>query len=201
MRIRQTVWTCVCILVVALAASYTAQGANWSNTIAAVVFNDKLYTIEKSGALYATNLTTGKWVQVGKSEFANTRLLFAGGSNLLTIEADGSLYRINPADGSWSRIGNAGDWRNTYFVGENLDPTVERVDRLKPVVPDDMTLPEMALRFVLSNPDVATVIPGMRKSRTVEANFTAAEKGALPQDLIARLRPHRWDRTPSEWSQ
>jgi aryl-alcohol dehydrogenase-like predicted oxidoreductase len=68
-------------------------------------------------------------------------------------------------------------------------------------VPDDMTMPEMALRFVLSNPDVSTVIPGMRKTRNVKGNIAAAEKGALSHDLIARLRSHRWDRTPTEWSQ
>jgi aryl-alcohol dehydrogenase-like predicted oxidoreductase len=55
-------------------------------------------------------------------------------------------------------------------------------------------LPELALRFILSNPDVSTTIPGMRKTRNVEANIAAGEKGALPANVLAELRKHRWDR-------
>ena len=60
---------------------------------------------------------------------------------------------------------------------------------------------EMALRFILSNSDVTTVIPGMRSSKNVLANLAASAAGPLPPDLIARLREHRWDREPTEWSQ
>jgi aryl-alcohol dehydrogenase-like predicted oxidoreductase len=95
----------------------------------------------------------------------------------------------------------AGDWRNTYFVPENLIPSVERAERLKPLVPTDTTMPEVALRFILSNPDVATIIPGMRKPANVRNNLAASDAGPLPADLLAKLRTHRWDRTPTEWSQ
>ncbi len=64
-----------------------------------------------------------------------------------------------------------------------------------------MTLPEMALRFILNNSDVSTIIPGMRKRKHVESNLAAGEKGPLPAQLHAQLRPHRWDRTPTKWSQ
>ena len=60
---------------------------------------------------------------------------------------------------------------------------------------------DMALRFVLSNPDVATVIPGMRRPANVRANVAASAAGPLPAALLAELRRHRWDRTPTEWSQ
>ena len=56
----------------------------------------------------------------------------------------------------------AGDWRATYFVPENLIPSVEHADALKPLIPENMTMPEMALRFILCNDDVHTIIPGMR---------------------------------------
>lgn len=108
---------------------------------------------------------------------------------------EGSLTGTLTADSTWP----AGDWRNTYFAPENLKPTVERVERLRPVVPAGMTLPEMALRFVVSNPDVATVIPGMRRPEHVRANVAASEP--LPAELVARLREHRWDRRPTSWSQ
>jgi aryl-alcohol dehydrogenase-like predicted oxidoreductase len=60
---------------------------------------------------------------------------------------------------------------------------------------------EMALRFILSNPDVSSVIPGMRKTANVEANAAASAAGPLPPELIAQLRTHRWARTPTDWSQ
>ncbi|CAN5402144.1 aldo/keto reductase [soil metagenome] len=94
-----------------------------------------------------------------------------------------------------------GDWRNTYFVPENLIPSVERADALKPRVPPEMTMPEMALRFILSNSDVHTTIPGMRKPEHVRANLASSDAGPLPADLLAELREHRWDREPTEWSQ
>jgi aryl-alcohol dehydrogenase-like predicted oxidoreductase len=60
---------------------------------------------------------------------------------------------------------------------------------------------EMALRFILDNPIVATVIPGMRKTAHVEANLAVSDAPPLTQDLHARLKSHRWDRTPTKWSQ
>ena len=93
------------------------------------------------------------------------------------------------------------DWRNTYFVPENLIPSVERAESLKKIVPAGMTLAEMALRFILANKTVSTIIPGMRKLRHVESNLAASEKGPLPDELHTLLRAHRWDRQPTEWSQ
>ncbi len=95
----------------------------------------------------------------------------------------------------------AGDWRNTYFVPENLKASVERAEALRPLIPRGMSMAEMALRFILNNPTVSTIIPGMRKVKNVEANIGAANKGPLPADLHAELQRHRWDRTPTEWSQ
>jgi aryl-alcohol dehydrogenase-like predicted oxidoreductase len=95
----------------------------------------------------------------------------------------------------------AEDWRATYFVPENLEASVAHVEALQPIVPAGMTMPEMALRFILSNPDVTAVIPGMRKPRNVESNVAASGAGPLPAHLLAELRKHRWDRTPTAWSQ
>src|SRR5437764_14206721 len=94
-----------------------------------------------------------------------------------------------------------GDWRNTYFVPENLIPSVERADALKPLVPEGSTMAEMALRFILNNPTVSTIIPGMRKLKNVEANIAASDKGPLPEELHEKLRAHRWVRRPAAWSQ
>lgn len=94
-----------------------------------------------------------------------------------------------------------GDWRNTYFVPENLAQSVDRAEALRPLIPAGMTMPEMALRFILEDPTVSTIIPGMRKVKHVEANIAASDGERLPPDLMGQLRNHRWDRTPTEWSQ
>jgi aryl-alcohol dehydrogenase-like predicted oxidoreductase len=91
-----------------------------------------------------------------------------------------------------------GDWRGTYFTPAHLDATLTRVERLLPLVPEGMSLPELALRFILSSPDVSTVIPGMRKARHVDANLAASDRGPLPDALVAALRAHRWDRVPNQ---
>ena len=93
------------------------------------------------------------------------------------------------------------DWRSTYFVPENLNASVDHADALKPLVPKGMNLPEMALRFILSNPDVSTTIPGMRRLRNVVANMSAGDGKELPGDLLNKLKQHRWDRETTEWSQ
>jgi len=94
----------------------------------------------------------------------------------------------------------ADDWRATYFGPENLKPTVTRVEALKKLVPAGMTLPEMSLRFVLSNPDVSTTIIGMRNPNHVKENFGTSDAGPLDKGLLTELKKHRWDRTPQPWS-
>jgi len=93
------------------------------------------------------------------------------------------------------------DWRSTYFVPENLTSSVAHADALRPLVPEGMTMAEMALRFILMNQDVGTVIPGMRKQRNVLANTATSGKAPLPAELYEELRKHRWDRVPTSWSQ
>jgi aryl-alcohol dehydrogenase-like predicted oxidoreductase len=110
---------------------------------------------------------------------------------------EGTLTGTLTLDSQWL----AEDWRSTYFVPENLKTSVEHAEKLKPVVPAGMTMPEMALRFILNNKDVSTIIPGMRKRKHVEANLAASDKGPVPAALHAELRKHRWDRTPKKWSQ
>jgi aryl-alcohol dehydrogenase-like predicted oxidoreductase len=110
---------------------------------------------------------------------------------------EGSLTGTLTLDSKWPK----GDWRNTYFVAENLKASVARAEALKLLLREGMTLPEMALRFILNNKDVSTVIPGMRKLRNVESNSAASDKGPLPAQLQAELRKHRWDRKPTKWSQ
>jgi aryl-alcohol dehydrogenase-like predicted oxidoreductase len=93
------------------------------------------------------------------------------------------------------------DWRSTYFVPENLNASVERADRLKPLIPEGMDMAELALRFILQHKAVATTIPGMRKLSNAKANMAVSDAKALPATLLEQLKAHRWDRLPTSWSQ
>ena len=110
---------------------------------------------------------------------------------------EGSLTGTLTRESKWPEK----DWRSTYFVPENLNSSVEHADALKSLIPSGMTMPEMALRFILNNPTVSTIIPGMRKISNVEANLSASDKGPLTSNLYSQLKSHRWDRQPTAWSQ
>jgi aryl-alcohol dehydrogenase-like predicted oxidoreductase len=89
-----------------------------------------------------------------------------------------------------------GDFRNEYFSG---DHSVAHVDEHVGAILDDLgisreELPEVALRYVLSRPEVSTVIPGMRTVRNVERNAAAGDGQGLPEETAAALKAHRWDR-------
>ena len=103
---------------------------------------------------------------------------------------EGSLTGTLTKDTTWPE----GDFRNIYFPPDKLAAAVDRVEKLKGEVPAGMTLPQMALRFILSHPAVSTVIPGMRKVNHVESNMAVGDGQGLPADLLTRLRPYKWNR-------
>jgi aryl-alcohol dehydrogenase-like predicted oxidoreductase len=103
---------------------------------------------------------------------------------------EGSLTGTLTPDTTWPE----GDFRNIYFAPDRLRETVRRVDLVRQDLPADMSMPELALRFILSNQDVTTIIPGMRRLRHVDANLAASAAGPLDPGLRDRLRRHRWDR-------
>jgi aryl-alcohol dehydrogenase-like predicted oxidoreductase len=109
---------------------------------------------------------------------------------------EGTLTGKLTKDSTWPE----GDWRNIYFTPENLIPSLARAERLKELLPSGMSLPDMALRFILSNDDVSTIIHGMRKESHVDANMAASDGAKLPDELISALRHHRWERKPKSWS-
>jgi aryl-alcohol dehydrogenase-like predicted oxidoreductase len=101
---------------------------------------------------------------------------------------EGSLTGTLASDSRWPE----GDFRSIYFKPENLAPTLERVERLRLVVPEGMSMPELALRHILQNPDVSTVIPGMRKPAHVRQNLSVSDGRRLPDALMDELKRHRW---------
>ena len=92
------------------------------------------------------------------------------------------------------------DWRARYFGPENLHSTVVRANALIKILPENMSLPEMALRFILTNKIVSTTIVGMRTLNHLHEDLSLSDGIRLPEELITGLRAHRWDRKIAPWS-
>jgi aryl-alcohol dehydrogenase-like predicted oxidoreductase len=68
-------------------------------------------------------------------------------------------------------------------------PRREQFKKLYALVDDlGIPLPELALRFVWSNPDISTVLMGSRSVAEVAANIAAVEQGPLPPDVLERIK-------------
>jgi aryl-alcohol dehydrogenase-like predicted oxidoreductase len=108
---------------------------------------------------------------------------------------EGSLTGTLNAQSSWP----AGDFRNSYFAPPRLAETLSRLGPLHALTEQwQMPMPAAALAFILAEPRVTTVIPGMRKRANVESNLAVSDRGALDATQVAALRPFRWDRVPDE---
>jgi aryl-alcohol dehydrogenase-like predicted oxidoreductase len=88
-----------------------------------------------------------------------------------------------------------GDFRNEYFSGER---SLDKVDARVRAILDDLDisreeLPEVALRYVLSRPEVSTVIPGMRSVANVERNAAVGDGSGLDDETLQALKAHRYD--------
>ena len=51
----------------------------------------------------------------------------------------------------------------------------------------ELSLPELALRFVVSNPDISCVLMGARSQKEAEQNVSSVEKGPLSQEILKHL--------------
>ncbi len=126
---------------------------------------------------------------------------------------EGTLAGAIRADTTFPRS----DWRAGYFRGGRLAEAARRADALRALLdvearaaegrapeartPEARTLAELALRFCLSQPEVATVIPGMRRAEHARANAAVSDGRALSPDLLARLADHAWEKNwYDEWS-
>ena len=87
------------------------------------------------------------------------------------------------------------DFRNDYFRGERKREVYERVRAIVfELGTNEDEMAEIALRYILSHPAVATVIPGMRSVRNVERNMAVGDGKGLPEDQVRALKNHRWVR-------
>lgn len=86
-----------------------------------------------------------------------------------------------------------GDFRDWYFRDGRLEEVVPRVEALlQDTAAIAGTLAQRALRFVLAHPAVSTVIPGMRRRETVEANCAVSSFAPLTREELEIFRRHAW---------
>lgn len=89
----------------------------------------------------------------------------------------------------------AGDFRVRYFRDDRKQQVVERVSNFQKLLGKEAaTVPELALRYVLSHRAVSTVIPGMRTVKNVQANCKYSNGKHLSRKMMLELKNHRWDR-------
>ncbi|WP_426592422.1 aldo/keto reductase [Cellulomonas sp. McL0617] len=88
-----------------------------------------------------------------------------------------------------------GDFRNGYFGGDRSAQVEQHVSALTAelgIATDE--LPDVALRYVLDDPAVSTVIAGMRSIRNVERNAATSDGRRLTEERRAVIQAHRWER-------
>ena len=88
---------------------------------------------------------------------------------------------------TYNRDGQAFNVGET-FAGLPFETGVELADALKPLVPEGMTMAQMALRWCLDFEAVTAVIPGAKDPKMAEANAAASDLPPLPAGLHAKLR-------------
>lgn len=88
-----------------------------------------------------------------------------------------------------------GDFRKNFFGGTRLSELVKRTDTLKTLLNSEAaTLPELALRYILSFDEISTTIPGMRRINHVKQNVTVSDGRKLSPTLLQELKKHAWER-------
>lgn len=73
--------------------------------------------------------------------------------------------------------------------------TYRRIEQLKQAcAPYYGNLAEAAIRFVLSDKRVSTLIPGMKNLDEVNRNVALSDGAEFPEELKQELRKHLWVR-------
>jgi aryl-alcohol dehydrogenase-like predicted oxidoreductase len=92
-----------------------------------------------------------------------------------------------------------GDWRAKFFSKEMLMQSMDRVDKIRAILPSGSNLSDIALKYILKHDAISTVIPGMRKTNNVEKNIAVSDGTNMDEELYKKLKTMRWDRSTSEF--
>ena len=87
------------------------------------------------------------------------------------------------------------DMRSKYFSEERLKLFIPRINKLEKLVGKEAkTLPELALRWILSFDEISAVIPGTRKVKYVDENVSVSDGRKLTGEFMEKLKQHAWER-------
>ena len=108
-------------------------------------------------------------------------------SGLLTGKLTRETRFARTTTGRFNRHGEQFDVGET-FAGVDFERGLEAVEELRPLVPEGMTMAQLALRWILGFDAVSTAIPGAKTPEQARANATAAELPPLPPATPRRDR-------------
>jgi len=108
-------------------------------------------------------------------------------SGMLTGKFTGQSAFAPDDHRTFNRGGEAFD-RGETFSGVDYATGLEAVDRLRPLVPQSMTMGQMALRWILTYPAVSCAIPGAKRPAQVEENAAAADLPPLAPAVLAKIQ-------------
>ena len=102
---------------------------------------------------------------------------------------------VTPGVGGNGRGCSGGDFRDSFFGGDRKAQVKQHVDALVADLGIEQDqIAEVALRYVLSQDAVSTVIAGMRTVRNVERNAAVGDGRGLSAGQRAIVARHRWER-------
>lgn len=82
----------------------------------------------------------------------------------------------------------AGFDRGETFSGLDYDIGLQAVEQLRLLLPADMTMSQLALRWILMSPAVTCAIPGAKRPSQVEENVKAADLPELSDSTMNEIR-------------
>lgn len=88
---------------------------------------------------------------------------------------------------TFNRQGQAFD-RGETFSGVDYNTGLHAVEELRPLVPADMTMSQMALRWILMFNAVTCTVPGAKRPSQAEDNIRAADLPPLSADTMAKIK-------------
>ena len=108
-------------------------------------------------------------------------------SGLLSGKYDENTQFAADDHRNYNREGQAFDKGET-FAGIPYDVGLAAARELAAIVPPGETLAQFALRWVIDQPGVTTVIPGARNTGQAQGNASAAGLPPLTDDELAAVR-------------
>jgi len=89
-----------------------------------------------------------------------------------------------------------GDIRNSYFAGDRLSRTVDRVEKIRKTIGDaEPSMASAASKFALKPQAVSTVIAGCRNAKQARMNCAVGDLPPMSDELEHQLRDHNWRRS------